>query len=138
MMKAVRTSKNGSVHYDSRQYIVLIKFHGVIADEDYKQAWRDAVEVTFEFGAEKIIIDQSGVEQVGLKARAWVVMKIYPQIKRDLSPDLAVAVITSSDTQQRSGVQYLIKAAQAISGYSIAIVPDQAAAVAWLNEQRPV
>ena len=136
-MKPVKTSKNGSVHYDSKQHIVLMKFHGVIADEDYKQIWQDAVEVTFDYGIEKIIIDQSKVEQVGLRSRAWVVMNVYPQIKRDLSPDLAVAVIATSDKKQRSGVHYLIKAARAISGYHIDFHETVESAIKWLNSVHP-
>lgn len=136
-MKELKSFPNGSIQYDNRNFVVLIKFNGDIPDDTYRAIWRTAVETVFDYGIEKIIIDQSTVTNVSVKSRAWVVMSIYPKVKRDLSPDLAVSVIASADKKQRSGVQYLIKGARAISGYSIEFHSDYSSATTWLNSIHP-
>ncbi len=136
-MKEVHSFPNGSVQYDNKNFIVLIKFFGEIPDDVYKSIWRSAIDTVFEYGIEKIIIDQSKVTEVALKSRAWVVMSVYPRVKRDLSPDLAVSVVASADSTQRSGVQYLIKAARAVSGFSIEFHEKYEDCTKWLNEIHP-
>ena len=136
-MKELHSFPNGSVQYDKDNFIILMKFFGDIPSEVYKSIWRTAVDTVFDYGVEKIIIDQSGVTHVPKRTRAWVVTSMYPKVKRDLSPDLAVSVVAASNPTQRSGVNYLVKGARAISGFYIDFHKDYKASTEWLNSIHP-
>jgi hypothetical protein len=133
-MRDVLKTNYCHVQYDPLNYIIWVQFIGDMSDDEYKEIWNQSISFIFDYGLEKIVIDQSQIGEVGLSARAWVVMKAYPRIKRDLSPDLAVSIISSSNNSRRAGMQYLVKAVQAFSGYIIQFHSNFDESKVWLNE----
>lgn len=132
-MRELKTEEYCRIEFDPENHILNVIFIGDMKDSEYKDIWRTSVQHAFDLGIEKIIIDQSEVGNVPFMARAWVITGMYSKIKRDLSPDLVVAVISSSNAGHRSGMQYLVKGFQKISGYKIGFYNSLGEAVEWLN-----
>ena len=136
-MKDLKTEDYCYVGYDSTGHIIYMKFMGSMKDSQYKDIWKSSVQHAFDLGIEKIIIDQSEIGSVPFMARAWVITSMYSKIKRNLSPDLVVSVLSSTNTEHRSGMQYLVKGFQKISGYKIGFHNSYEEAVDWLNTMKP-
>lgn len=132
-MKELKLEEYCCIEYDSSCHILTMRFLGDMKDSQYKDIWRSSVQFAYEYGIEKIIIDQSKIGSVPFMARAWVITSMYSKIKRDLSPDLVVSVLSSSDTGHRSGMQYLVKGFKKISGYEIGFHASTEEAIDWLN-----
>lgn len=126
------------IGYHSKGHVLLMKFIGDMTDDEYKQIWQVSFKETYEKGIEKLIIDQSEIGNVSFSARAWVMVKMYPKIKRELSPYLAGAIISSGNIVHRSGVQYLVKAFQKVSGYKIDFHENYEDAIQWLNSRERI
>lgn len=120
--------------YNADSHVLLMKFIGEMTDEEYKHIWKQAFKHTYEKGIEKLIIDQSMIGNVSFSARAWVLVKMFPKIKRDLSPHITGAIVSSANILHRSGVHYLAKAFQKVSGYHIQFIDNYDLAIEWLNE----
>jgi hypothetical protein len=136
MNKSVKTEAYCDIRYDKSGHILYIKFIGDMKESEYKDVWRTGVQNAFDLGVEKIIIDQSEIGDVQFLARAWVITSLYKKIKRELSPDLAVSVLSSSNSVHKSGMQYLVKAFRKISGFAIDFHPTYEESTAWLNTIR--
>lgn len=130
----VSSDQHFYVGFDNTNHILLMKFIGAMSDDEYKQIWHTAFDQCFEKGINKLIIDQSNIGNVSFSARAWVMVKMYPKIKRELSPDIKGAIISSSHVVHRTGVHYLVKAFQKVSGFKIEFHEDYESATAWLNQ----
>ncbi|MGB0521609.1 MAG: hypothetical protein ACPGJS_01555 [Flammeovirgaceae bacterium] len=120
--------------FNKESHILLMKLMGDMTDEQYKESWKRSFQITYEKGIEKLIIDQREIGNVSFAARAWVMVKMYPKIKKELSPNLMGAIISSSHIIHRSGVQYLVKAFQRVSGYQIKFQDSYESSITWLNE----
>ncbi len=136
MNRLIKSENYCEIEYDKNGHILYMKFVGDMNDSEYKDIWRTSVQNAFEFGIEKIIIDQSEIGDVPFLARAWVVTSLYKRIKRELSPDLAISVLSSSNSVHKSGMQYLVKAFKKISGFAIEFHPTYDEATTWLNKIR--
>ena len=88
--------------------ILFVKFEGNITDDDYKEIWETGVEKAIELNIEHFIFDQSKIGQVSFKARGWVILKMLPRIKKELSKGLKIGVVSSKDLVNKSGVKYLV------------------------------
>lgn len=120
--------------YNPDENALLMKFIGDISDEDYKSIWHQAFDTVYKLGIENILIDQREIGVVSFSARAWVMVKMFPKIKRELSPDLAGSVLSSSNLVYKSGVQYLVKAFKKISGYKIEFHNNYEESMEWFRE----
>ena len=136
LTKEVKTERYCKISFNSTDHIIIMKFIGDMSDKEYKDIWRTSVDYAFELGIEKIIIDQSQIGTVPFMARAWVITGMYGKIKRELSPDLVISVISSANSGHRSGMQYLVKGFQKISGYLIEFHNTHKDATKWLNSLR--
>lgn len=136
MNKVIKTEAYCNIEYDKNGHIIYMQFIGNMKEAEYKDIWRTSVQSAFELGIEKIVIDQSEIGDVPFLARAWVITSLYKRIKRELSPDLAVSVLSSSNSVHKSGMQYLVKAFRKISGFAIDFHPTYDEATSWLNEIR--
>ncbi len=136
MDKSIKSETYCEINYEKNGHILYMKFIGDMKDSEYKDIWRTSVQNAFELGIEKIIIDQSEIGDVPFLARAWVITSLYKRIKRELSPDLAVSVLSSSNSVHKSGMQYLVKAFRKISGFAIDFHPTYEEATTWLNKIR--
>ncbi|MGB0521608.1 MAG: hypothetical protein ACPGJS_01550 [Flammeovirgaceae bacterium] len=135
-MKELKSEDYCSIEYDSDSHILNMRFIGDMKDSQYKDIWRSSVQYAYEYGIEKIIIDQTEIGSVPFMARAWVITSMYSKIKRDLSPDLVASVLSSKDASHRSGMQYLVKGFQKISGYEIGFHKSLDEAIEWLNSKK--
>ena len=133
MTEQVKTEHYCQIEYDASGHLLYIKFIGDMKESEYKDIWRSGVQKAFELGIEKFIIDQSEIGSVPFLARAWVITSLYGKIKRELSPDLAVSVLSSSDKSHKSGMQYLVKGFRKLSGFEIDFHPTYQDAASWLN-----
>lgn len=131
--KEIASDKHFFVGFDSKNHILLMKFIGAMKDDEYKQIWQLAFDQCFEKGIEKLLIDQTEIGNVSFSARAWVMVKLYPKIKRELSPDMVAGIISSTNVVHRTGLQYLVKAFQKMSGYKIDFHENYEEATTWLN-----
>lgn len=132
-MKELKSETYCQVDYDINGHILYMKFIGSMKESQYKDIWRNSVQFAFEKGIEKIVIDQTQIGSIPFLARAWVITSLYSKIKRELSPDLIVSVLSSGDSGHRSGMQYLVKAFKKISGYEIGFHKSYEEANIWLN-----
>ena len=121
------------IGFNAPNHALLMKFLGDMSDDEYKEIWHVSYKHAYEKGIENFVIDQSEIGLVSFGARAWVMVKMYPKIKRDLSPQLKGAIITSSNIVHRSGVQYLVKAFQRVSGYKIEFQDNYELALKWFK-----
>jgi len=135
-MKELKSERYCLVSYHAEGHILSIKFIGDMKESEYKDIWRDSVQEAFDLGIEKIIIDQTTIGSVPFLARAWVITSLYGKIKRDLSPDLVVSVLSSKNSGHRSGMQYLVKGFKKLSGYEIGFHKTYEEAITWLNDQK--
>ena len=131
--KEIASDQHFYIGFDNKHHILLMKFIGDMKDDEYKQIWRIAFDQAFEKGVEKLLIDQTEIGNVSFSARAWVMVKMYPKIKRELSPDMVGAMISSANVVHRTGLQYLVKAFQKVSGYKVEFYENYHDAREWLN-----
>jgi len=131
--KEIASDQHFLIGFNTENHVLLMKFIGDMNDNQYKQIWNLSFDQCYEKGIEKLIIDQSEIGNVSFSARAWVMVKMYPRIKRELSPYMTGAIVSSSNVVHRTGLQYLVKAFQKVSGYKIEFHSDYDHAIEWLN-----
>lgn len=132
--KEIASNNHCFIGFDKESHILLMKFIGAMTDDEYKQIWHTSFDECFEKGIEKLIIDQSTIGNVSFSARAWVIVKMYPKIKRELSPDIKAGIVSSSHVVHRTGLHYLVRAFQKVSGFRIEFHEDYERATKWLNK----
>ncbi|MEO1051658.1 MAG: hypothetical protein AAFX87_13605 [Bacteroidota bacterium] len=125
-------SKNSKILYDAKHNIMGMVFIGDIKDEAYKEIWLNALNVASEHNVKRILIDQRQIGNVSFSARGWVMVSMFPKIKKQLGANLHGAILASKNMVHKSGVQFLVKAFQKVSGFNIQFFNDQEGGVQWL------
>ena len=132
-MKVIASHPNYELKYDDEAGIVLMKFLGDIPEDIYKDFWTKAIDFGSKKKVNRVIIDQQGIGNVSLVARAWVVLNAFPRVKKELPAELAASVISSTRVMQKTGMQYLLKAFIGLTGYKVELHPTTEEAVSFLK-----
>lgn len=133
-MQTIVSSQNYELTYHEEHHVVMMKFKGDMTDDTYKEFWTKAIDFATEHQINRVIIDQQEIGNVSFNARGWVVVSAFPRAKKNLPKDLAAAVLSSGRIVQKAGMQYLLKAFVALTGYQVEIRPNLDEALAFLRK----
>ena len=104
-----------------------------MSDDVYKAMWNRSLFFSEKFQINRFIIDQRSIGKVSFSARGWVVIKVFPTLKKILPGSVHAAVLKSENLAHKSGMTFLAKAFEKLSGYQVGFFSDEAEGVAWLS-----
>ncbi len=133
-MQNIASSPSYELMYEEEHHAVLMKFKGDMTDDTYKEFWNKAIDFAIEQKINRVIINQQEIGNVSFNARGWVVVSAFPRAKKSLPKNLAAAVLSSGRIVQKTGMQYLLKAFIALTGYQVEVRPGLEEALAFLNK----
>lgn len=138
-MEVILKIGQSQVLYDADNKIIMMHFAGDMPDEAYKEFWTKSIDFGEKHRLNRIIIDQRDIGNVSFNARGWVVINAFPRVKRVLPSNMVAAVLGSERVVQKTGMQYLLKAFRALTGYRVEVFSTQEEAVAFLcTSNKPV
>lgn len=137
-METIASSPNYELKFDSESHLVLMKFIGDMSDEVYKGFWTKAIDFGIEKQINRIIVDQGSIGNVSFNARGWVVINAFPRIKREMPSNMAAGILSSGRVVQKTGMQYLLKAFVALTGYKVQVFPTIEECVSFLESANTV
>lgn len=117
-MKELFKTKNAEIQLIEDKGILVYRFIGDIADEDYFDIWKNVFSLTVEHQVFKFLADQSKIGKVGFSARAKVILKHLPAVKKEIGEDITTAILTSNNMVNKAGVSYMTKAFQKLTSSS--------------------
>lgn len=132
-MQTLISNHNFELCLELDKRLMVMRFKGDIGDEAYKQFWKDSFECAQEHQLNRILVDQREAGHISFNARGWVVVKMFPKIKKDLPASLASAILSSKKLAQKSGVQYLVKTFRTLAGYNVQFIDKEQEALEWLR-----
>ncbi len=134
-MKELFSSENAQILLIEDKKILVYRFIGDISDETYFEIWRNIFALTLKNKVFKFLADQSQIGKVGFSARAKVILKHLPALKKELEGDITTAILTSNNVVNKAGVSYMAKAFQKLTS-SISdhkYFEDEEEAINWLS-----
>lgn len=137
-METIASSPNYELNFDPENNIALMKFIGDMSDEVYKEFWTKAIDFAVENRINRVIIDQGSIGNVSFKARGWVVINAFPRVKKEMPKNMAASILSSGRIVQKTGMQYLLKAFVALTGYQVQVFPTIAECVSFLKSANKI
>lgn len=132
-MMVIDTIGQSEAYYDAENKIITMRFKGDMSDEAYKAFWTRSIDFGEKNSINRIIIDQREIGNVSFNARGWVVISAFPRVKKVLPANLVAAILGSEKIVQKTGMQYLLKAFRALTGYKVEICPSHEDAIIFLK-----
>ncbi|WP_040663993.1 hypothetical protein [Nafulsella turpanensis] len=133
-MVTIASQQNYELQFDSENRIILMRFRGDFTDEQYKSFWTQAIDMGVSQRINRVIIDQREIGNVSFNARGWVVINAFPRVKKEMPKNLAAGVLSSGRVVQKTGMQYLMKAFVALTGYKVELFPSTEECVSFLKK----
>lgn len=132
-MKELLSTSFTKIEYLEENDILVSRFLGNIGNEDYSSIWASMMEFSNRFKTNNIIIDQSNIGDVSFMARGKVIIKHLPAIKKEVGEDFTVAVVTSPNVANKSGMKYMAKAfKRLLSSFDINFFDQEKEAIEWI------
>lgn len=120
------------IQHHPEHNVLVMRFIGDLSDETYREMWHKSLEFAVQNKTRKFLIDQSQIGKVSLMARSYVVVNVFPKIKKELGTRLFGAILASDNMANRSGAQFLLKAFKKFFGLEADFFNNDEECLAWL------
>jgi len=121
-----------SLYHHKEDGFVRIKWKGNITDQQYKAFWNELLDYGVANGIQKILIDQRNIGHVSMQARAWLLIKWLPRVKKSYN-NFTAAILSSGSLLHKSGMQYLVDSIKNATNFDLRFFQQQEDAVLWLK-----
>ena len=137
-METIAAIEQYKIEVDLGSGIIAMRFFGNISDELYKEMWQKSLDTVLEHKIKNYLIDQREIGNVSFTARAWVLVKILPQVRKHVGLPLYGAILPSANLLHSTGMDFLTKGFTKISQIYTRKFSDEATALDWLRSDHEV
>lgn len=133
ILERVDTTDTYALDLNLEKKIIAMRFYGDMPDEDYREIWEKALKIVIEHQVKNYVIDQSKIGTVSFTARAWVLVKVLPQVRKKIGMPLFVGILPSENLVHSTGMEFIAKGFQKLSGMKIRKFRSEEECVGWLT-----
>ena len=112
-----------------------MRFVGDLSDELYKEMWSKSLETVVEHKISNYLIDQQEIGNVSFSARAWVLVKILPQVRKQVGEPIFAAILPSTNLMHSTGMDFLAKGFSKLSRIYLQKFAQETSAIHWLQSE---
>ena len=126
------------IEYNEANNLIAMRFYGDMNDEVYKEMWQKSLDKVLHHKIRRFLVDQREIGNVSFSARAWVLVKVMPQVKKNIPSPFYGAILPSANMVHSTGMTFLKKGFQKISKVMLQNFEVENEARNWLVESEAV
>lgn len=132
MLENIERNEHYAIDLNLEKKIIAMRFFGNMPDDAYREIWEKVLKIVIEHQVKNYIVDQTSIGSVSFTARAWVLVKILPQVRKKIGMPMFVGILSSENLVHNTGMEFIRKGFQKLSGMKIRKFGDEDKLISWL------